>query len=231
MESLFKKAEKTQLKLRMAVIGPSGSGKTYSSLLIARGLVGPKGKIAVVDTENGTAALYVNRPGIGEFDIAKMSSPFTIDKYIKSINACDGYDCLVIDSLSHAWSGEGGILQKKEALDARGGNSFTNWSQLTPEQNSLVNAVLHTKIHLITTMRSKTEYVIQQNSAGKSAPKKIGMAPIQREGFEYEFDLCIEMSMNNTASSTKDRSSLFPSDRIFKPTNEIGLELKTWLSL
>lgn len=227
--SLFTKAKKADLKLRMALIGPSGAGKTYSALLIARGLVGPTGRIAVIDTENGTANLYVNRPGIGEFDIAEISAPFHIKKYLEALGAAKDYDCVIIDSLSHAWSGAGGILQQKEELDARGGNSFTNWGKMTPEQNSLVNAVLHTKTHLIATMRSKTEYVMTENDRGKTAPKKVGMAPIQRDGFEYEFDICLDMAMNNTAQASKDRSSLFPQTNVFKPSNDTGKQIADWL--
>lgn len=230
-KNLFKKATKSNVKLRLALIGPSGSGKTFSALLIARGLVGPKGKIAVVDTENGTASLYVDRTGIGDFDIAEMSAPFLIDKYLKALDqaAEAEYDAVIIDSLTHAWSGEGGVLQRKEALDSRGGNGFANWAKMTPEQNALVNAVLQSKTHLIATMRSKTEYILTENSRGKQEPKKVGLAPIQRDGFEYEFDVCLEMAMDNTAKATKDRSSLFPFDRIFKPSNATGAELRAWL--
>lgn len=231
--SLFKPAEKNKLSLRMAIFGPSGSGKTYSALLIARGLVGPKGKIAVLDTENATASLYVAREGIGDFDIAPMNPPYLVEKYIKAVKEAQNmkYDCLIIDSLSHAWMGEGGILHRKEQLDAKGGNSFANWGKMTPDQNLLVSTVLHSEIHLITTMRSKTEYVMQENSSGKTAPKKVGLAPVQRDGFEYEFDICLEMAMNNTATASKDRSSLFPESRTFKPSNETGTEINKWLNL
>lgn len=203
-----------------------------SALLIARGLIGATGKIAVVDTENGTAALYVNRPGIGKFDIAKMSAPFLVKKYLSAIDiASERFDCLIIDSLSHAWAGEGGVLQRKEQLDMKpGSNHFTNWAKMTPEQNGLINAVLHTKIHLIATMRSKTEYVVSKNDKGKDAPQKVGLAPVQRDGFEYEFDICLEMQMDHTCTASKDRSSLFPEDRIFKPTNKTGEEIAKWLA-
>lgn len=228
--SLFKKAEKSRAKLRLALTGPSGSGKTYSALLIARGLVGPKGRIALIDTENATANLYAGREHIGEFDIAEMNPPYEVRKYTTAIEEAvkAGFDCVIIDSLSHAWAGEGGILQRKEALDSRGGNSFTNWAKMTPEHNALVNAVLHSKTHLIATMRTKTEYVVENNDKGKAAPKKVGTAPIQRDGFEYEFDITFEVALDHTAVAGKDRSSLFD-QRIFKPTNATGQELRAWL--
>jgi hypothetical protein len=228
MESkLFKKAERSQTKLRMAITGPAGSGKTMGALLIARGLVGPKGKIAVVDTENNSASYYSEQVA---FDTAAMNPPYTTDKYIMAINAAveAGYDCVVVDSLTHAWAGEGGILQQKEMMDARGGNSFTNWGKLTPQQNRLVSAVLHSPINIICTMRSKTEYTLVENDKGKSVPKKMGLAPIQREGFDYEFDVVLDIDLaTHTAIASKDRTGVF-SDKTFKIKPIVGEAISKW---
>ena len=188
--SAFRKAERTQARLKIALTGPSGSGKTFSGLLIASGI----GKrIAVVDTENKSASLYADMEkgqlaGIG-FDILEIDPPYTIGKYLEAIEAAerDGYDVLIIDSISHAWAGEGGLLDKKTALDARGGNSYTNWAQITPEQERFKARILQADMHIICTMRSKQDYVLELNDKGKSAPKKVGLAPIQRDGMEYEF--------------------------------------------
>lgn len=233
--SLFRKASRQNTKLRLSLIGPPGAGKTLTALRIARGM-GCK-KIAVIDTENGSSELYAGMvlddcAELGElnFDVAIMSAPFTVDKYIRATNAAasEGYDCVIIDSASHAWAGEGGILQQKERMDARGGSSFNNWGKLTPEQEKFKNMVLHNKTHLIVTMRTKTAYVIEENEKGKSAPRKVGLAPIQRDGFEYEFDLVLNIAEDHHFMASKDRTNMF-GDHIFKGDETIGAQLKDWL--
>lgn len=144
----FKKAQRKQAKLRLAITGPSGSGKTFSALLIARGL---GQKVAVVDTENKSASLYADMasgPLQGmEFDILEIEPPYTIDKYTSAIAAAEGkYDVLIIDSISHAWAGEGGLLAKKEALDSRGGNSYTNWAGISKEHETFKAKLVETKL-------------------------------------------------------------------------------------
>lgn len=220
--SLFKKATLEGFKLRLALTGPSGSGKTYSALTIAKEL---GDKIALVDTENGSAALYSER---FNFDIAQMHEPYQIQKYLKVMQqaAESGYDVLIIDSLSHAWIQ---LLKMKESLDSRGGNSFANWSKVTPQHEMLKDAILHPKFHLICTMRSKQAYAMEENDKGKTAPKKVGLAPVQREGMEYEFDLCLDFAMDHSALASKDRSGLFSTGEPFMVNKETGLSLKKWV--
>lgn len=221
----FQKAERKQAKLKIAVTGPSGSGKTYSSLLIAQGL---GRKIAVADTENRSASLYADR---FEFDTEVIEPPYTIQKYLDAITAAEraGYDVLVIDSITHAWAAEGGLLSKKESLDARGGNSYTNWASITKEHEAFKARLLNCDVHLICTMRSKQDYVLEVNEKGKSQPRKVGLAPIQRDGMEYEFTTVLDVSMTHEAQASKDRTGLFDG-RIFKPTVETGRELLKWLN-
>lgn len=204
--SLFKKATRKKVFVKIAVTGPSGSGKTMSSLRLARGLVGPSGKIAVIDTENDSASLYAGqKPGreVIEFDSAVMSAPFTVEKYIRALDEAElaGYDCVVIDSLSHAWAADGGLLQKKEALDARGGNSFSNWSSITKEHERLKAKLLQSRVHVIACMRSKQDYVLESNDKGKQTPRKVGLAPIQRDGMEYEFSVVFDVAMDHSGTS------------------------------
>jgi hypothetical protein len=227
----FKKAERTQARLKIALTGPSGSGKTFSALIIAAGI---GKKIAVVDTENGSASLYADMdkgPLAGiSFDTLEIVPPYTIGKYLEAIDAAEkaGYDVLVVDSISHAWAGEGGLLDKKTALDARGGNSYTNWATITPEQERFKARILQADMHIICTMRSKQDYVLELNEKGKQAPRKVGLAPIQRDGMEYEFTTVLDIAMDHNAAASKDRTGLFDG-QIFKPTKETGVKIMKWL--
>lgn len=221
----FKKAERTKVPLKIALTGPSGSGKTYSALLMASGM---GKKIAFIDTENGSASLYDE---LVDFDVLEIGPPFTIAKYQEAINAAveAGYDVLVIDSITHAWAGEGGLMDQKNQIDARGGNSYVNWGKITPQQEKFKSSMLQAQIHLIVTMRSKQDYVLEQNDRGKAVPQKVGMAPIQREGMEYEFTTVLDIAMNHEAAVSKDRTGLFDG-QMFKITKKTGQKLVKWLS-
>lgn len=220
----FRKAERKQAKLKVALTGPSGSGKTFSALSLASGI---GSKIAVIDTENGSASLYADR---FEFDTVDLSPPYTIQKYIDAIKVAEmaGYDVIVIDSITHAWAGDGGLLAKKESLDARGGNSFANWGGISKEHEQFKAILLACSKHLIVTMRSKQDYVLEVNEKGKSTPRKVGLAPIQREGMEYEFTTVFDIAMDHNAATSKDRTSLFDG-QIFKITKDTGTVLMKWL--
>lgn len=219
----FKKAVRSQVKLKLALTGPSGSGKTFSSLRLAKGL---GGKIAVIDTESGSASLYSDK---FDFDVLEIAPPFATHKYIEAIDFAikSGYDILIIDSLSHAWAGEGGLLAQKEQLDSRGGNSYTNWGRITKLQEEFVAKILHSRIHMICTMRSKQEYAMTQDSNNKTKIQKLGMAPIQRDGLEYEMTTVFDLSMTNEAEVSKDRTNLWKG--IFKITEETGQKFMKWL--
>lgn len=224
--SLFKKAERKRAFLKLAVTGPSGAGKSFSSLLIASGM----GKrIAVIDTENGSASLYSEK---FNFDVIEISPPFTTEKYISAIHAAtaESYDVLVIDSLFHAWKGEGGILEQKEAMDQRpGANSYANWGKMTPVWNRLIQTILQSKIHIISTMRSKQDCVLEERN-GKKVPVKVGLNPEIRDGLEYEFSTVLDIAMNHQAVASKDRTGMFPTDVPFKITEATGEKILAWLN-
>lgn len=221
MSVAFKKATRQQVKLKLAISGPSGSGKTWGALELAKGL---GGRVAVIDTENGSASLYADR---WNFDSIEMHAPFTVDKFKAAIDAAvsEKYDVLVIDSISHEWVE---VLAEKDRLDASGGkdakNKFANWAKPTAEHERFKAAVIQAPIHIIATMRSKMEYDI---SSGK--PVKLGLAPIQREGMEYEFSVVFDIAMDHEAVASKDRSALFDRRR-FKLTESIGKELAAWMN-
>lgn len=226
----FVKATKQQAKGRVALIGVSGSGKTMTSLTWARTLAGPKGRIAVIDTEAGSASKYADE---FEFDTLILES-FTPRSYIAAIHEAEaaGYDVLVIDSLSHAWAGKDGILAMVDNATARSksGNAFTSgWREATPEHNNLVDALVRCSVNLIVTMRAKTEYVIDEAN-GKKFPKKVGMAPVQRDGLEYEFDLVGDMDTEHTLIVTKSRCRQL-ADKVFrKPDQQPAEVLRDWLT-
>jgi len=221
---VFKTAVKKKVKLKSAIIGPSGSGKTMSALRLAAGI---GKKIAVIDTENGSASLYSDKVA---FDTLEIAAPYTVNKYIDAINAAvaGGYDVLLIDSITHCWSGEGGLLAEKEALDSRGGNSFTNWGSITKKHELFKAALLNAPIHTICTMRSKQEYIIESTERGKQAPRKVGMAPIQRDGMEYEFTVVLDVAVDHTAICSKDRTGLFDGFNGVV-TEATGKKLVEWL--
>lgn len=222
---MFKKAEKRAVKLKIALTGPAGAGKTFSALQIATGI---GGKIALIDTENGSASLYADR---FQFDTMDIDPPYTVQKYNEAIQAAldAKYDVLVIDSISHAWAGEGGLLQKKEALDSRGGNQYANWAPITKEHEALKAKILSSDIHTICTMRSKQEYALQEDEKGRKQVKKLGMAPVQRDGMEYEFTTVLDLAMDHSAAASKDRTSLFDG-KLVKPDVTTGKALMEWLN-
>lgn len=223
----FKKAARTKAKLRMALIGPSGSGKTYSALALATGL---GGRIALIDTERGSGELYADA---FDYDTLQLEPPFTPKKYIDAIKAAEdaGYNSIIVDSLSHAWAGEGGILDIHDTntRGSRSGNGFQAWKEVTPQHERIVNAILGAKLHVIGTIRTKTAYEVVEDERGKKAPKRIGLAPIQRQGLEYEFTCVLDLSVeSHLASASKDRTGLFDGQH-FVISQDTGRQLATWL--
>jgi len=200
--SMFHRATKEQLKLRMALIGPSGSGKTFTALAIATAL---GGRIALVDTEHGSAKKYGH---LFEFDVLELDS-FSPDNYMRAIAgaAAGDYQALIIDSLSHAWSGKDGILEfvDREAAKAKGDSFGAGWRKATPLHNRLVDTILAADLHVIVCIRSKQEYLRTEDEKGKTVIKKVGLQPVQRDGLEYEFDVVADLDMDNNLIVGKTR--------------------------
>lgn len=223
----FVKATKAKAKLRMGLCGPSGSGKSYTALRIALGL---GEKVAAIDTEHGSLSKYADE---FNFDVMDLYS-YHPQNFINGIKDAEeaGYDVLIIDSLSHAWMGKDGVIEQKEKAEARqrGGNSFTAWKDVTPLHNALVEAILQSKLHIIVTMRSKTEYIIEKNEKGQSVPRKVGMAPVQRDGMEYEFDIVADMDHDNMMIVSKSRCKDLSGAAIKMPGEETAQVIKDWLT-
>jgi len=229
MTMQFKKAEKHLARLRLALCGPSGSGKTMSALRLAKGL---GGRVAVIDTERGSASLYADR---FDFDVLELMPPFQPSRYVEAIKAAEaaGYDIVLIDSLSHAWAGEGGVLETVDGIAAKSGNKFTAWNPATKAQNAMVNAFMGTACHVIATMRSKMEYAQEKDNSGKTVIRKLGLAPVQRDGVEYEFGVVLDVGMDHRASvglAGKDRTGLFADQEPRILTEADGVAIRNWLA-
>ena len=225
MTNKFTKAKRSKTFLKIAVTGPSGSGKTYSSLRLARGFVGDSGRIALIDTENGSASNYDT---LTDFDVLNIEPPFEQTKYISAINAAVAakYDALIIDSASHLWKW---VLEYKSKLDKHAPKgSYTNWNEAGQKLEEAINAVLQSPIHIIFCMRSKMEYVLEQNEKGKQVPTKVGMSPIMRDGIEYEFTTVFDIGIEgHLAKASKDRTGQF-TDKVELITEETGRQLRGW---
>jgi hypothetical protein len=220
----LKKATRKQVKLRLGISAVSGGGKTYSALLLAHGLIGSWDKIAVIDTENGSASLYSH---LGGFNTIELQAPFTPERYIQAIKACEdaGMECIIVDSITHEWDGKGGLLEIHSQMT---GNSFTNWSSLTPRHQKFIDAILQSKCHVVTTVRRKTEYEMNKDGNGKTQVTKAGLKEITRDGFEYELTVNFNLDERHNCTTSKDRTGLFIDKPFFTITEETGKLIKDW---
>jgi len=226
----FVKATKHQSKLRLAIIGPAGSGKTYSALGIAVALAGKSGKVAVIDTERGSASLYAD---LFPFDVLTLDS-FSPLAYVEAIAEAEkgGYAVIVIDSLSHAWASKDGALEMvdRETARSQSRNSYTAWRNVTPIHNQMVDAIIRSKAHIVCTMRSKMEYVMDKDEKGKTTIRKIGLQPIQREGLDYEFTICGDINQEHKFIVSKSRCPAFADAVVDKPGKQFADKLLAWLN-
>jgi AAA domain len=230
----FAPAVKARLKARLALDGPTGSGKTWTALEFATVLAGD-GKIAVIDTERDSAKLYANR---FTFDTVAFPPPYEVDRLIELLKAAEanGYAVVVIDSLSHFWTGEGGVLDEVDAAGARerGGGNFAGWRHGTPLQRHMVDTILDLDCHVIATMRSKMAYTLneyEENGKRKTKVEKLGMQPVQREGLEYEFTVVGDMDLDHRITISKSRCDTL-ADKVIQPNraHEAASMFLSWLN-
>lgn len=222
----FEKAMRKKAKLRLALTGPSGAGKTYSALIIAKSM---GGTIAFIDTEKGSASLYSND---FDFDVLELEPPFTPERFIQAIEAAEsaGYDNVIIDSMSHEWNGVGGCLEELDVISKAKfkGNSHAAWSEITPRHRKFLDAILRTNLHVIATMRSKTETAQME---GSKKVQKLGLKSEQRDGVEYEFTTVLDINHEtHVAIASKDRTGLFSSGDYTILDASVGQRLVAWLN-
>jgi len=213
-------AERKRAKMKLALQGSSGSGKSMSALLLAYGMTDDWTKIAVVDTENGSASLYAH---LGPYLVIHLTPPFSPERYIEAIKICEEaqVQVIIIDSISQCW---------EFLIDIHAnmpGSSFTNWAKITPRQSAFMNKVLQSPCHIIATMRTKQDYVLSEKN-GKQVPEKVGLKAIQRDGVDYEFTIVLDLDLSHYAVASKDRTNLFMGRPSFIITEETGKQVLEW---
>lgn len=222
---MLRKATRQKAKIRLGISAVSGGGKTYSAILVAKGLAkGDLSKVAIIDTENGSADLYSH---LGEYNVYPLHAPFSPERYIAAIKECEaaGMEVIIIDSITHEWDGKGGILEISNSMT---GNSYTNWAKLTPRHQAFIDTILQSTSHIITTVRRKQDYEMTTNSQGKLVPQKVGLKEVTREGFEYELTVNLELDIKHNATASKDRTGLFMGKPDFVPNEETGKAILQW---
>lgn len=219
----LQQASRKKAKIKMALLGPSGSGKSMSALLAAYGLTNNWCKVAVIDTENHSAELYSH---LGHYNVVNIAAPYTPEKYIDAIKLCEQsqMEVIILDSISHEWEGSGGILDIHSNM---AGNSFTNWGKITPRHNAFIQAMLQSHCHIIGTIRSKQDYVLNEKN-GKMIPEKVGLKGVTREGMDYEFTLVFDLDIKNNVTTSKDRTGLFTGKPEFKISPDTGKLIAEW---
>lgn len=219
----LRKATRKKAKIRLGLSAVSGGGKTYSAILIAKGLTGDLSKVAIIDTENGSADLYAH---LGDFNVLPLTPPYAPERYVEAIHACEkaGMEVIIVDSITHEWDGKGGCL---EIVDQLGGK-YQDWAKVTPRHQAFLEAILHSPCHIITTVRRKQDYEMTKDNAGKVKVEKGGLREITREGFEYELTVNLELDTNHNATASKDRTGLFMGKPAFVPDEATGVLIARW---
>ena len=218
----LRQSQRKRAKIKLGLQGPSGSGKTYSSLLLASGLTNDLSKVAVIDTENGSADLYAH---LGAYQVLRLNRPYTPERYITAIETCEnaGMEVIILDSITMEW---------ETLLEIHGnmpGNSFANWSKITPRHNAFIQKILQSPCHVIATIRSKQDYVLSEKN-GKYVPEKVGLKGVTREGMDYEFTIMLDLDIKHNATASKDRTGLFMDKPPFVISQGTGKRILKWCS-
>lgn len=217
-------AQRHQIKLRLGLSGASGFGKTYSALLLAYGITDDWSKIAIIDTENGSASLYSH---LGGYNVLTLTEPYTPERYIQAIETCElsNIEVILIDSITHEWNGKGGCLEIHESL----GGKFSDWAKVSPRHQTFIDKILNSSCHIITTVRRKIDYSMETDMSGKSKVIKHGTKEVTREGYEYELTVNFELiNDKHLVKSSKDRTGLFSESPEFIISTQTGKKLIEW---
>jgi hypothetical protein len=223
----FSPATKEQAKARIALTGPTGSGKTYTALVIGTALAK---KVALIDTEHGSASKYADEYAFDTLQFASFEPVSLVDAL--AVASHEAYEVVIVDSLSHFWSGTGGMLEQVDNAAKRSGagSSFAGWKEVRPMERAMIEALLAYPGHIIVTMRTKTEYVVETDDRGRKVPRKVGLKPEQREGIEYEFDIVGDLDYENVLVISKSRAKPLSGLVIRKPGVEFADSVLAWLN-
>lgn len=227
----FVKATRSKTYIKIALQGVAGSGKTLGALMIAKGLIDDQnsgiGRMAFIDTENGSGSLYSDR---FNYDVCNIDPPFEPPKFLNAFNEArdHGYGVIILDSFSHVWEGVLGIKSDLDAVPKS--NTFTNWREPNKQFKSVLDAILQSPVHVICCMRRKMDHAMDKDDQGKTIVRKLGLAPVMRDNIEYEFSTIFEIDSSHLAYSDKDRTELFINKPPFRISEEIGRKIKGWLN-
>lgn len=225
----FKPATRRQLKVKLGLMGTAGTGKTWNALAIAETLAGADGRVAVIDSERGRAEAYA-----GDFKFDHLVLPsYAPEAYIEALALAndEGYEVIIVDSISHEWIGRDGILS---SVDRFGG-----WKDATPRHDNFVDSLFRLPRHVIATMRAKTQYQVEEverDGRKKQEITKLGVGPVQRDNLEYEFDLLGMCELDHTIRLHKSVISTLPSGTLLEPGDNrralgrlIAMEVREWV--
>lgn len=225
------KAKREKIYTKVALMSPSGGGKTYSALRLATGMAneikketGKEARIVLGNTEGSRGRYYANE---FNYDIVDLTAPHNPEMYVDFINwsVTEGYDILILDSSSHEWEGKGGCLE----LQQQAGGTYQSWAKVTPRHDKFIEAIAHSPIHIISTMRGKDQYEVEKDDRGKTAVKKLGVGAKQRDGFEYEFTCTFSIDVDtHMAKPQKDNTHIFEADPFMKLTENHGEKIIQW---
>lgn len=235
MSITFAPAKRERVNMILSLAGPSGSGKTFSAMLLAEGLAGPDGKVAFLDTEARRGLHYAGR---FKFDHADMAPPFKPQRFEEAIEAAEraGYSVLVIDSFSHEYEGEGGIIEWADEEAARGLKNAANWAKPKAAHKRMMTRALQARLHLIFCLRADEKIKIEKQFDERKGREvtvvvPVGFQPICEKRFPYE--MTASFTFDHTAPGVPIPTKLQDQHRPFFPigtpiTAETGAMLREW---
>jgi hypothetical protein len=243
-------------RLRAVLAGTSKSGKSYGGLTILTTLrdtlnelnvpIRGNGKIIGIDSEYGRLNEHYGR--MFDFDVHEIYD-FSAKSYANTLKTAidNDYSFILMDQITNEWAGKGGVLEVANAMQNAAGsryNSFTIWGPVNPIHQEFMDAISMCPVHIICTMRSKQDYVMEEyikdNGQKSHTVKKLGLAPVQRDGVEYEFDIYGQINQDHVLTiETRGELSRYLGDRKFLPgphvdepgeVGEIGKIVGKWIA-